>query len=109
MAGLYRFFCNAVDISRSLFVISVNDGLAAGSGDQHTSINFFHSESQRFGIGGLSVLFTIPPSYKFHTTQSDHQNHNRATLNEGCMIDGKDRSIISKLCSFKNIGAVQEI
>lgn len=64
LATLGRFFWSAVDISRSLCVISVNDGRSAGSGDQHSSINFFHSESQRFGIGGLSVLFTIPPSIK---------------------------------------------
>jgi hypothetical protein len=36
-------------------------------------------------------------------TKSDHQNHNRATLNEGCMMASKDRSIISKLGIFKNI------
>lgn len=65
-----RFFGRAIDISRSLFVTSVNDGRDAGSADQHSSINFFHSESQRFGIGGLSVLFTIPPSKQNNKSQS---------------------------------------
>lgn len=58
---------------RSLFVISVNDGLAAGSGDQQSSISFFHSASQRFGIGGLRVLLTIPPAQ-----QSMNQAMNQA-------------------------------
>lgn len=56
------FGWSACDMTRSLFVISVNDGLASGSGDQHSSISFPHSGSQRCGTGGLSVLFTIPPS-----------------------------------------------
>lgn len=67
-AGECRFFWIAFDIMRSLFVISVNDGLPSGWGHQHSSINFLHSGSQRFGIRGLSVLFTIPPSYKVHNT-----------------------------------------
>lgn len=67
-------------MSRSLFVISVNDGRAAGSADQQSSISFFHSESQRFGMGGLSVLFTIPPKLtksKAHETiaQNLKQRH----------------------------------
>ena len=55
------FFWSAVDMSRSLSVISVNEGRAAGSADQHSSISDFHPESQCFGIAGLNVLFTIPP------------------------------------------------
>ena len=51
-------------MSRSLSVISVNEGRAAGSADQHSSISDFHPESQCFGIAGLNVLFTIPPSRK---------------------------------------------
>ena len=61
--GLFLIW-SATDMLRSLFVISVNDGLAAGSGDQQSSISFFHSVSQRFGIGGLRVLLTIPPAHQ---------------------------------------------
>lgn len=53
---------SAADITRNLFVISVNDGRAAGSGDQHCSISFRHSGSQQSGTGGRRVLFIIPPS-----------------------------------------------
>lgn len=49
-------------MDRNLLVISVNDGRRSGSGDQHSSISFLHSGSQRSGIVGLSVFFTIPPS-----------------------------------------------
>jgi hypothetical protein len=52
---------------RSLFVISVNDGLASGSEAQHSSINFLHPVSQCSGTGGLSVLLTIPPSFRNST------------------------------------------
>lgn len=62
-------------MTRSLFVISVNDGLAEGSKDQHSSINFFHSESQRSGIGGLRVLLTIPPSHKVHQIASSFSSN----------------------------------
>lgn len=51
----------AAAITRRRFVISVKVGLTTGLGAQHCSISFFHSESQEFGIAGLSVLFTIPP------------------------------------------------
>lgn len=64
---LRRFGWSADDMVRSRFVISVNDGLRAGSNDQHSSINLFHSVSQRSGIGGLSVLPTIPPSQEIHS------------------------------------------
>lgn len=57
-------------MARSLFVISVNDGLASGSGDQHSSMSFPQSGSQRCGTGGLSVLFTIPPSSTIYKTSS---------------------------------------
>ena len=60
--------CSAFDMIRSLFVICVNDGLAAGSGDQHSSINFLHSGSQRSGMLGLRVLFTIPPKKRVKKT-----------------------------------------
>ena len=55
-----------IDMDRSLFVISVNDGLDSGSGDQHSSISFLHSGSQRSGIGGRRVFFTIPPEITIH-------------------------------------------
>lgn len=67
------FGWSACDIARSLFVISVNDGLASESGDQHSSISFPHSGSQRCGTGGLSVLFTIPPSSTIHKISSNLQ------------------------------------
>jgi len=65
-AWLCRFGWSAVDITRSLFVISVNDGLASGSNAQHSSISFLHPASQFSGIRGLRVLLTIPPSFKVH-------------------------------------------
>lgn len=49
-----------IDMDRRLWVISVNDGLDSGSGDQHSSISFLQSLSQRSGIGGRRVFFTIP-------------------------------------------------
>lgn len=51
------------DIDLNLFVISVNEGRAGGSDDQHCSISFFHSGSQWSGRGGLSVFLTIPPAF----------------------------------------------
>lgn len=62
LTPVYLFGWIAFDITRNLFVISVNEGLASGSCDQHSSINFLHSGSHRSGIGGLSVFVTIPPS-----------------------------------------------
>jgi len=40
----------------------VKDGRAAGFGAQHCSISLFHSGSQKLGMEGLSVLFTMPPA-----------------------------------------------
>lgn len=57
------FDWRATDIERSLFVISVNEGRASGSRDQHCSISFLHSGSQCLGMGGLRVFFTIPPIF----------------------------------------------
>lgn len=51
----------AVDITRNRPAISVKDGLTAGLGAQHCSISLFHSGSQKLGMLGLNVLFTIPP------------------------------------------------
>ena len=61
------FAWSAKDIDRNLFVISVNDGLVSGSGDQHCSINFLQLGSQHSGIAGRRVFFTIPPAYNSQT------------------------------------------
>ena len=53
----------ALDIDRSRLVTSENEGRAPGSVDQHCSINFLHSGSQRSGTGGLRVSFRIPPAF----------------------------------------------
>ncbi|KAJ4846800.1 hypothetical protein Tsubulata_037757 [Turnera subulata] len=49
-ARLCLFGWTAMDKARSLFLISVKDGLDSGSKDQHSSINFLHSGSQFAGI-----------------------------------------------------------
>jgi hypothetical protein len=41
----------------------VNEGRASGLADQHCSISFRQSGSQFSGIGGRSVLLTMPPSH----------------------------------------------
>lgn len=49
-------------------------GLSDGSGDQHLSISDLHSESQESGIGGRSVLLTIPPELqlKYQLAAAQH-------------------------------------
>lgn len=59
----FRFGVAVVlDMSLNRSVISVNEGLWEGSWVQQSSISFLHSASQRSGMGGLRVLFTIPPA-----------------------------------------------
>lgn len=50
-------------MARKRLAISVKDGRAVGSGAQHCSISILHSGSQKFGMCGLKVLFTMPPAY----------------------------------------------
>jgi hypothetical protein len=50
-------------MARNLSVTSVNEGRASGLADQHCSISFRQSGSQFSGIGGRSVLLTMPPSH----------------------------------------------
>lgn len=62
---LYCEFCPLggilAAIERNSFAISVKFGLSDGSDDQHLSINDLHSGSHDSGMGGRSVLLTIPP------------------------------------------------
>lgn len=59
---LLPFAWSTSHIDLNLFLISVNDGRASGSADQHCSISFLHSGSHRSGIGGRRVFFKIPPT-----------------------------------------------
>lgn len=60
----------------------MNEGRASGSVDQHCSINFLHSGSQRSGTGGRRVFFKIPPALLFHQTGSHiRDNYHRELLN----------------------------
>lgn len=58
----FPFAWSTADIDLNLFLISVNDGRASGSADQHCSISFLHSGSHCSGIGGRRVFFKIPPT-----------------------------------------------
>lgn len=73
----------AVDITRNRPAISVKDGLTAGLGAQHCSINLFQSGSQKFGMAGLKVLFTIPPA---HMEKIDRFNEGTACTNTSLNI-----------------------
>ena len=52
----------ACDMERNRPAIWVKDGRCCGSGAQHCSISLLHSGSHVAGMGGLNVLFTIPPA-----------------------------------------------
>jgi hypothetical protein len=49
-------------MARNSLAISENNGLSAGSDDQHLSINDRHPGSHQVGMGGRNVLFTMPPA-----------------------------------------------
>lgn len=63
-----------IAICRRRPAISVKHGRTVGSGAQHSSISLLHSGSQELGMGGLRVLFTIPPECDWKQDLNNQKN-----------------------------------